>query len=285
MRAPRSGRVSAVRSTPTGLSHRAAFSVGGHLRKLTVGWLEQAGLLIAISLEGFRKTWAVRRWWAEYVEQCWFIARVTTVPVMLIALPLGGTIALQVGQIVRQIGAESGTGARVVQALVTQVAPVAAALLISGAGGSAITSDIGSRRIRDELDAMEVMGINPVHRLVTPRLWAASTVGVCSAPSSSSPASPAASSSTSCWRRHARLLLRRRDLAPAAVRPVDHPVQSLGVRLHRGLGCLLEGHDLQLRSRRRGACGEPGGGHRRDARLRRELRDLHPHLLPLPPRI
>jgi phospholipid/cholesterol/gamma-HCH transport system permease protein len=170
--------VSAVRSTPTDLGHRAASSVGGHLRKLTVRWLEQAGLLIAISLEGFRKTWAVRRWWAEYVEQCWFIARVTTVPVMLIALPLGGTIALQVGQIVRQIGAESGTGATVVQALVTQVAPVAAALLISGAGGSAITSDIGSRRIRDELDALEVMGINPVHRLVTPRLWAASTVGV-----------------------------------------------------------------------------------------------------------
>ncbi|MDX6741474.1 ABC transporter permease [Actinocorallia sp. A-T 12471] len=140
--------------------------------------LTQTGLLIAIAGEGLRKTPAVRNWWAEYVEQCWFLARITMLPVMLIALPLGGTIALQVGQIVQQIGAQSGTGATVVQALVTQVAPVAAALLISGAGGSAITSDIGSRRIRDELDAMEVMGINAVHRLVPPRLWAASTVGV-----------------------------------------------------------------------------------------------------------
>ncbi|MBO2447688.1 ABC transporter permease [Actinomadura barringtoniae] len=151
--------------------------IAGHLRGIVLRWLEQAGTLIAISLEGLRKTWAIRRWWGEYLEQCWFIARVTTLPVMLIALPLGGTIALQVGQIVRQLGAEAGTGATVVQALVTQVAPVAAALLISGAGGSAITSDIGSRRIRDELDALEVMGINPVHRLVTPRLWAAATVG------------------------------------------------------------------------------------------------------------
>ena len=170
--------MSAVRSVRASRSRRAVHSLIEYPRGLLLGWLEQAGLLIAISLEGFRKTWDVRRWWAEYVEQCWFIARVATLPVMLIALPLGGTIALQVGQIVRQIGAESGTGATVVQALVTQVAPVAAALLISGAGGSAITSDIGSRRIRDELDAMQVMGINPIHRLVTPRLWAASTVGV-----------------------------------------------------------------------------------------------------------
>jgi phospholipid/cholesterol/gamma-HCH transport system permease protein len=138
----------------------------------------QTGTLFIIALEGFRKTWNIRQWWGEYVEQCAFLAKVTALPVMLIALPLGGTISLQVGQIVRQIGAQSGTGATVVQALVTQVAPVAAALLISGAGGSAMTSDMGSRRIRDELDAMEVLGINSVHRLVTPRLWAASTVGV-----------------------------------------------------------------------------------------------------------
>ncbi|MFB4309712.1 MlaE family ABC transporter permease [Actinomadura sp. GTD37] len=141
------------------------------------GAVYQTGVLFITTIEGFRKTWDVRQWWGEYIEQCYFISRVTALPVMLIALPLGGTISLQVGQIVRQIGAQSGTGAAVVQALVTQVAPMAAALLISGAGGSAMTSDMGARRIRDELDAMEVMAINPIHRLVTPRLWAASTVG------------------------------------------------------------------------------------------------------------
>ncbi|WP_262403011.1 ABC transporter permease [Actinomadura sp. CNU-125] len=60
--------------------------------------------------------------------------------------------------------------------MIQQVAPLAAALLVSGVGGSAMTSDMGARNIRDELAAMEVMGINPIHRLVTPRLWAASTV-------------------------------------------------------------------------------------------------------------
>jgi phospholipid/cholesterol/gamma-HCH transport system permease protein len=55
---------------------------------------------------------------------------------------------------------------------------VAVALLIAGAGGSAMTADLGSRKIRDEIAAMEVMAVNPIHRLVTPRLWAAATISV-----------------------------------------------------------------------------------------------------------
>jgi phospholipid/cholesterol/gamma-HCH transport system permease protein len=147
-------------------------------RKKAFRALDETGDLAVTFLEGMRRTWDVKTWWGEFIEQCWFIARVTSVPVLLIAIPLGATISLQVGEIARQLGAQSNTGAAVVAAMVQQVAPLAAALLISGAGGSAITSDMGARHIRDELAAMEVMGINPVHRLVTPRLWAASTVGV-----------------------------------------------------------------------------------------------------------
>jgi phospholipid/cholesterol/gamma-HCH transport system permease protein len=131
-----------------------------------------------MALEGFRRTWDVRHWWREWLDQCWFLVRVTTLPVVLVAIPLGATISLQVGQLVGQLGAQSFTGTAVVVGIVREVAPIAAALLISGAGGSAIAADMGSRRIRDELSAMEVMSVNPTHRLVTPRLWAASTVGV-----------------------------------------------------------------------------------------------------------
>jgi phospholipid/cholesterol/gamma-HCH transport system permease protein len=140
--------------------------------------LDETGTMFAIAGEGFRRTWDVKSWWREWLSQCWFLARVTTLPVMLIAIPLGATISLQVGQLARQLGAGSATGSAVVLAIVREVAPVATALLISGAGGSAMASDLGSRRIRDELAAMEVMGVNPIYRLVTPRLWASSTVGV-----------------------------------------------------------------------------------------------------------
>src|ERR1700730_6768325 len=136
--------------------------------------VRETGNMFAVSLEGLRRTYAVKDWFKEYIDQCWFIAKVTSVPVILISIPFGMVIALHVVSFNRQLGAESATGAAMVLAIVREAAPVAAAIMSAGAGGSAMTADLGSRQIRDEIAAMEVMGVNPVHRLVTPRLWAAS---------------------------------------------------------------------------------------------------------------
>lgn len=138
----------------------------------------ETGNMFAILLEGLRATPRIRSWFPEFIGQCWFIAKVTILPVILISIPFGMVIALHVGSFNRQLGAESATGAAMVLAIVREAAPVATALLIAGAGGSAMTADLGSRKIRDEIAAMEVMAVNPIHRLVTPRLWAASLVSV-----------------------------------------------------------------------------------------------------------
>lgn len=114
----------------------------------------------------------------EFIQQCWFISKVTVVPLVFISIPFGVILALHVGSFFTQIGAESHIGATMIVGIVRESAPVATALLIAGAGGSAMTADLGSRRIRSELDAMEVMGVDPIHRLVLPRLVAASLVGV-----------------------------------------------------------------------------------------------------------
>jgi phospholipid/cholesterol/gamma-HCH transport system permease protein len=143
-----------------------------------VALVRETGNMFAIALEALRRTFNVREWYKEYLEQCWFIAKVTSIPVVLIAIPFGAVIALHVGSFSRQLGAESNTGAAMVLAIVREAAPVAVALLIAGAGGSAMTADLGSRKIRDEIAAMEVMAVNPIHRLVTPRLWAAATISV-----------------------------------------------------------------------------------------------------------
>src|SRR3979409_2662683 len=140
--------------------------------------LRETGNLFAISLEGLRKTWDVRHWWKEYLRQCWFIAKVCSLPSILIAIPFGAVIALHVGTLNRQLGAESATGAAMVLAIVREAAPVATALLIAGAGGSAMTADIGSRKIRDEIAAVEVMAVNPIGSLVTPRCLPASPVAL-----------------------------------------------------------------------------------------------------------
>src|SRR5438477_10683077 len=140
--------------------------------------LRETGNMFAVCPEGLRKVHRVRDWYPEFLSQCWFIAKVTSFPVTLISIPLGMVIALHVGSFNRQLGAESATGAAMVLAIVREAAPVATALLIAGAGGSAMTADLGSRKIRDEIAAMEVMAVNPIHRLVTPRLWAATTAGI-----------------------------------------------------------------------------------------------------------
>ena len=116
----------------------------------------------------FRRPFQLR----EFIQQAWFIASVTIVPTALVAIPFGAVIALQVGGLIKQFGAQSFTGSASVLAVVQQAAPIGTALLIAGAGGSAIAADLGARKIREELDAMMVLGIDPIQRLVVPRVLA-----------------------------------------------------------------------------------------------------------------
>jgi phospholipid/cholesterol/gamma-HCH transport system permease protein len=108
----------------------------------------------------------------EFIEQAWFITSVTLMPTILVSIPFGAVIALQVGNLTGQLGAQSFAGASAVLAVVREAAPIAAALIIAGAAGSAICSDMGARKIREEIDAMEVLGVDPIKRLVVPRVLA-----------------------------------------------------------------------------------------------------------------
>ncbi len=134
--------------------------------------------MFSIGLEAlhtsFRRPWPVQ----EFLTQAWFLMKVTTLPVILISIPFGMIISLHVGSFLRDLGAEAHMGAAMVLAVVREEAPVATALLIAGVGGSAMCADLGSRRIRDEIDAMEVLGIDTVHRLIMPRIFAAAMVAV-----------------------------------------------------------------------------------------------------------
>lgn len=134
--------------------------------------------MFGLTLEAFRLMPSRPVPVAEFVRQAWFIAGVSLFPVILVSVAFGMVIALQVGNVAAQLGAKSQTGAAMVLAIVREAAPIATALLISGAGGSAITADLGSRKIRDEIAAMEVLAVNPVHRLIVPRIWASVFVAI-----------------------------------------------------------------------------------------------------------
>ncbi|OJF79782.1 ABC transporter permease [Nocardia seriolae] len=108
----------------------------------------------------------------ETLNQAWFLIRVTALPSVLMAIPFGVIVSAQVGNIVSQLGADSMIGAAGGLGVIKQGAPLATAMLLGGAGAAAIAADLGARTIREEGDAMRVMGVDPVQRLVVPRIAA-----------------------------------------------------------------------------------------------------------------
>lgn len=112
----------------------------------------------------------------EALVQAWFFASVSLLPAILISLPMGVVIAVQIGSLTENVGAGSMAGAVGGMGVMQQIAPLAAALLVGGAGASAIASDLGARTVREEIDALRTMGIDPHRRLVAPRVLAMTVV-------------------------------------------------------------------------------------------------------------
>jgi phospholipid/cholesterol/gamma-HCH transport system permease protein len=116
--------------------------------------------------------------WQEFVRQAAFMAGTAVLPTVLVALPIGVTLSIQFALLAGQVGATSLAGAASGLAVIRQGASLVAAVLMAAAVGSAITADLGSRTMREETAAMEVMGISVIRRLVVPRLAAAIMIGV-----------------------------------------------------------------------------------------------------------
>jgi phospholipid/cholesterol/gamma-HCH transport system permease protein len=140
------------------------------------------GLLVVLGVEAAR--FAVvdvvrgRFSWSEFLLQAWFMTRVSLLPTILVAIPFGVITSVQIGAVAGQIGATSFSGAVNGIGILRQGAPLVTSLMIAGAVGSAICSDLGARTVREEIDALKVMGISPVQRLVAPRVVAALVVAL-----------------------------------------------------------------------------------------------------------
>lgn len=136
------------------------------------------GGFFAMSLDAFVMMFRPRFAWREYVLQTWFAARVSTLPALAMIVPYTVLLIFTVNALLKEIGAADYSGAGASIAVVNQVGPVTTVLVISGAVATAICADLGARTIREELDALRVMGIDPIQTLVLPRVLAATTVAL-----------------------------------------------------------------------------------------------------------
>lgn len=122
---------------------------------------------------------ALFRWpfqYREFIQQCWFIMRVAFLPTIMVSIPLTVLLIFTLNVLLAQFGAADLSGAGAAIGAVTQLGPLTTVLVVAGAGSTAICADLGARTIREEIDAMEVLGIDPIHRLVVPRVVAATLV-------------------------------------------------------------------------------------------------------------
>ena len=92
--------------------------------------------------------------------------------VLLTALFTGMVLALQTFSTLRRVNAESYVGTLVALSMVRELGCVLGALVLAGRSGSAMGAELGTMRVTEQIDALEVLATDPVQYLVVPRVWA-----------------------------------------------------------------------------------------------------------------
>ncbi len=106
------------------------------------------------------------------LKQIWFVGVLSLVIIVVSGGFIGMVLGLQGYTILVDYGSEQAVGQMVALSLVRELAPVVAALLFAGRAGSALTAEIGLMKATEQLAGLEMIGVDPLRRIVAPRLWA-----------------------------------------------------------------------------------------------------------------
>jgi phospholipid/cholesterol/gamma-HCH transport system permease protein len=109
----------------------------------------------------------------EFVQQFMFALKLCWFPLLITSVAINyGTPGVEAGNFLVIFGAFDRLGGFFVLASIREFAPNVTAIIVAGVAGTAITADLGARKIREELDALQVLGVDPVKNLVVPRFLA-----------------------------------------------------------------------------------------------------------------
>jgi len=109
----------------------------------------------------------------EFISQFLFALQLCWFPMMISCIAFGfGAPGLQAANFLSLFGALDRLGGFFVLASIREFAPLVTAIVVAGVAGTAITADLGARKIREELDALQVLGVDPIKNLVVPRFLA-----------------------------------------------------------------------------------------------------------------
>ncbi|HEX3324578.1 MAG TPA: ABC transporter permease, partial [Solirubrobacterales bacterium] len=109
----------------------------------------------------------------ELVWQFLFVLKLSWFPLLISTFALNlGAPGLQAAGVLSLFGALDRLGGFFVLTAIRWIGPLVTAVVVAGVAGTAITADLGARKIREELDALQVLGVDPVKNLVVPRFLA-----------------------------------------------------------------------------------------------------------------
>ncbi|HEX4436326.1 MAG TPA: ABC transporter permease [Solirubrobacteraceae bacterium] len=153
------------------ISSRLARLRGGRRR---VSILEQLGDMMILT---GKTIWSALRppypYGGELVSQFLFTLRLVWFPLMITTVAISyGAAGLQGTNFLTLFGALDRLGGLFVLAAIREIGPLITSIVIAGVAGTAITADLGARKVREELDALQVLGVDPVKNLVVPRFLA-----------------------------------------------------------------------------------------------------------------
>ncbi len=142
--------------------------------KIKIIWmLERLGLFIVFTGEMF--IWTFRKplrlgLFTHHIEHM----GVASVPIIVLSsFATGMIMSLQMVDVLIMFRAETLAGSAVGITMARELAPIMTALMLIAKNGSAITAELGTMRISEQIDAMETMSVSPIQYLVVPRVWAA----------------------------------------------------------------------------------------------------------------
>ncbi len=131
--------------------------------------LQECTLLFWGMLAGLRKR---PRYFSELISQMDLIGVGSLAIVILTGFFTGGVLILQAYPTLAYYGAQSSAGQGVATSLIRELGPVLCALMVAGRVGSAISAELGSMVVSQQIDAMRALGTSPIRKLVTPRVVA-----------------------------------------------------------------------------------------------------------------
>jgi phospholipid/cholesterol/gamma-HCH transport system permease protein len=122
--------------------------------------------------DGLRLSFSTPRLFAKLTHQIYVIGHKTLAVILLIGLFCGMVLGLQGYYTLVKFGSQGLLGAAVALSLIRELGPVLTAIMITGRAGSSMAAEIGVMRISEQIDALDMMDVDPIGYLVTPRLLA-----------------------------------------------------------------------------------------------------------------